>query len=778
MKKVVAILAIFCSSALAQNSINGVPNQLVSGLSSSGNIIYLAPPVQPPGTITATPSTSGGTLAANTYYIVATATNGTGETIGSSEASATTTGTTSSIATSWTAVTGATGYKVYVGTTSGSEGQYFTTATNSYTVTTATGTAGTVPTINTTADMGSEFNTAETMLLSDIPAGGVIVFPAGSSNIATPAVKTSNAISIYGYGVQATLVTCTVQGDCIRDNPTHTAYEQSSGPIAGFTMVGDPALTQLSAPGTVTATPSTTGGTLATGTYYYKVTASTSSGETTASPEASAAVTGPTGSVALSWGAVTGATGYVVYRGTSAGGEHVYYTTATNSYTDTNATSSSGSPYTVNTTNQVLLHHIDVEGEVDHDLFFTGMNNSYGVCDEYEDRNYWTEQNLTYKVQIHRNSVGNGCLYDAYLYFNSPDTYNSFGYNHFSFATDPTSGQYGVYLNGAGMLYGGVLDIQSNAEGGTVLGAANGFYTNSGNSNNVLNINAESNAGCTLFSWNGGFASFYGVLQQNGCSQGTAFGTNSFYYGYQQNYQNTIFNNLGGTTTAAVTANNNDPSGLPQAFNGQCSNNQYCSSFLGHDTGNGDQWLWATSYSGANNAANHIELNYQGASTWQFGAWVNGDVSIGSTADPGSQLGVGSSNQLKIDASGNLSTSGTVTATHLYASGVPTIAAGTGAGTSPTISITGNDEAGYISLTTGTAPTASATIFTVTLHNACTTGAIAEIKSANAAAAGLSGTTHEYMSNPPAAGTWGAVSNTTGLTASTAYVWNYLVRCY
>lgn len=92
-----------------------------------------------------------------------------------------------------------------------------------------------------------------------------------------------------------------------------------------------------------TATPSTTGGTLAAGTYFYRVTALGSTGETLGSNELSATTTGTTSSVALSWAAVTGATGYRVYRGTAAGGESVFYAPGNvTSYTDTNASSTAG----------------------------------------------------------------------------------------------------------------------------------------------------------------------------------------------------------------------------------------------------------------------------------------------------------------------------------------------------------------------------------------------------------------------------------------------------
>ena len=106
----------------------------------------------------------------------------------------------------------------------------------------------------------------------------------------------------------------------------------------------------ISAPVQSAATTSTTGGTLAAGTYYYVVTALTSSGQTTASNEESVTTTGTTSSNTITWAAVTGASGYDVYRGTTAGGENVYYSVGNvTTYVDTNATSTSGTPPASNT---------------------------------------------------------------------------------------------------------------------------------------------------------------------------------------------------------------------------------------------------------------------------------------------------------------------------------------------------------------------------------------------------------------------------------------------
>jgi hypothetical protein len=91
-------------------------------------------------------------------------------------------------------------------------------------------------------------------------------------------------------------------------------------------------------------TASATGGTLATGTYYYRVTAVGAPGESLPSNERSVSVTGPTASVSLSWNAFPGATGYRVYRGTAPFGEDAYQASATPTFTDTGAAGTAGSP--------------------------------------------------------------------------------------------------------------------------------------------------------------------------------------------------------------------------------------------------------------------------------------------------------------------------------------------------------------------------------------------------------------------------------------------------
>lgn len=95
------------------------------------------------------------------------------------------------------------------------------------------------------------------------------------------------------------------------------------------------------------------GGTLAPGTYYYVLTATTAKGETTPSPELTATVKAANPNVPLFWTAVPQATGYKLYRGTAPGQEDVLVTTinsgSTTSFVDHGGPTSPGVPPTINT---------------------------------------------------------------------------------------------------------------------------------------------------------------------------------------------------------------------------------------------------------------------------------------------------------------------------------------------------------------------------------------------------------------------------------------------
>ena len=132
-----------------------------------------------------------------------------------------------------------------------------------------------------------------------------------------------------------------------------------------------------------------------------------------------------------------------------------------------------------------------------------------------------------------------------------------------------------------------------------------------------------------------------------------------------------------------------------------------------------------------------------------------GNTRFGSTATPVNTIDVAGT-------TGTYHIAGTSTA--------PTIAAGAGAGTSPTVSITGTDLGFRVTVTTGTLPTASAVVATVTFNTAYITAPFVVFSPSNASAALLSGVSMVYRNSTT--GTFTLNAGTTGLTAATTYIWD------
>lgn len=146
-------------SDLGANEITGTGYTAGGATLSSVTASYTAAIGNPAG-LAPTPSTTGGTFAAGTYYWVITAVDAVGESAVSNEVTATLTGSTSSVVLGWTATTNATGYKIYrtaVGGGAGNENVLVATISSGSTITyTDTGSAGatlTPPTSNTTGGL-------------------------------------------------------------------------------------------------------------------------------------------------------------------------------------------------------------------------------------------------------------------------------------------------------------------------------------------------------------------------------------------------------------------------------------------------------------------------------------------------------------------------------------------------------------------------------------------------------------------------------------------------
>lgn len=150
-----------------------------------------------------------------------------------------------------------------------------------------------------------------------------------------------------------------------------------------------------------------------------------------------------------------------------------------------------------------------------------------------------------------------------------------------------------------------------------------------------------------------------------------------------------------------------------------------------------------------------------------YGFYVNGA--------PGASTNVTITNGYAFGVGGTSAFLGNVYLPHsIYRSNTPGIAAGTGAGTSPTVSISGTDVDGDVTVTTGTTPSGTnATIATITFASAYSypNHVYPIITPANAITAALSGTSMIYSTGGTS--TWVITSGTLALTAATTYVWHY-----
>jgi hypothetical protein len=108
--------------------------------------------------------------------------------------------------------------------------------------------------------------------------------------------------------------------------------------------------------------------------------------------------------------------------------------------------------------------------------------------------------------------------------------------------------------------------------------------------------------------------------------------------------------------------------------------------------------------------------------------------------------------------------------------GTPTKTADAGAGTSPTIAFeTGyNDQRGWISVTTGSTPSASAGIVTISFGGTYSTAPLCSVVPANPAAATIFGTAAPYVPfSTSSTSNFVIQAGSTALTASTAYIFYY-----
>ena len=335
-----------------------VGNATVGNIGSDtiGHVVLPIGQLPAPSGLKVVGSSSGGNLASGTYSWTVTATNANGETVASNEVSAILTGSNSSAVLSWTRVSGATGYTLYR-TSPGGESSRVATITAGSTVSYAdTGPAGAPakpPTVNTAALSSPADISHINQVRNPLPGVGG-TDPEDMEHIRQFAPFTyeqqQRCVTEDDYGL---LTTQTSNGNIIAARGTlrwtgswYTAFASiESAPVL--------ALEQLPPPSGLTVVGSSSGGSFAAGTYYWQVTATNANGETIGSSEVSATLSGTASSVALSWTRVAGATGYNVYRGTSAASENTLVASipygSTVTHTDTGSAGVPTKPRSVNT---------------------------------------------------------------------------------------------------------------------------------------------------------------------------------------------------------------------------------------------------------------------------------------------------------------------------------------------------------------------------------------------------------------------------------------------
>lgn len=118
-----------------------------------------------------------------------------------------------------------------------------------------------------------------------------------------------------------------------------------------------------------------------------------------------------------------------------------------------------------------------------------------------------------------------------------------------------------------------------------------------------------------------------------------------------------------------------------------------------------------------------------------------------------------------------------ITLPHLIGStSAPTVAGGTGAGTSPTLAVVSGstDLSGYVTATTGTTPTASAAVFTLTFNVAYTVAPKCLAWPANAASQALVGAAApQIFAANTSTSVFVLTQGATALAAATAYEWGF-----
>ena len=190
-------------------------------------------------------------------------------------------------------------------------------------------------------------------------------------------------------------------------------------------------------------------------------------------------------------------------------------------------------------------------------------------------------------------------------------------------------------------------------------------------------------------------------------------------------------------------------------------------------TGTGNVGIGYHTMSSNSSGSYNVAIGY----TANIADGVTNAVAIGNGASnsTSNSIVLGNTNVTRVSTSGAIVTTNDINAKHIKGnSGALSIAASTGAGTSPSaVSVTGTDISGVVALTTGTSPSINAVLATITYNTAFSTAPVVVITPANAATASLA-TTQAVWVNITTTG-FTINTNATAVVSSTAYKWNYVV---
>jgi hypothetical protein len=173
--------------------------------------------------------------------------------------------------------------------------------------------------------------------------------------------------------------------------------------------------------------------------------------------------------------------------------------------------------------------------------------------------------------------------------------------------------------------------------------------------------------------------------------------------------------------------------------------------------------------------ATYFGSTYTGAAAYSVPVFVFNSVAFSST--PPASSGTGYQVQLNQSYVGPLGRTVTTPISLQNTGQIPTIAGGSGAGTSPTISMVSNSTTnrGGFTLTTGTSPTANSTLVTIAFNSGAqpANALSCQIWPTNAATAQLTPSAIPYPSSSFSAISFIISTNSTALAASTTYSWGY-----